>query len=316
MKKDILIKSAIATAIAAVTTVTTIADTKLYGRFRAGVVCTDDGSNDDCGLESRSSRFGIKVSNEISDGLTAFGRYEFEVRLDEGSIRAKDDVNNAARRLSYVGLKGGFGEVSVGSRWTPMYNYIASPIDPTQLLGGTWAPHGIGDSSGFRKADTVNYKNKFGSANVHVMLQMDDGDPGSDAIDEFQVGGSFKAGSVNLGLAYRDVTDGDSSIGLHAGTKFGPIGLGLSLINVDLDGAGDNQSLGALVSYGMGGGKTINLTYGQTDFDVGNTPSTISAEYVHKLSNNFRWFAAIENSDEDSSADDILRYGTGMRLEF
>ena len=45
MKKNILIKTAIASAIIAATTATTVADTKLYGRMRAGLVCSDQGNN-------------------------------------------------------------------------------------------------------------------------------------------------------------------------------------------------------------------------------------------------------------------------------
>ena len=306
-----MIKSAIATAVVAATTATAIADTELYGRFRAGVVCTDNGDSN-CGLENRSSRFGIKASEQISDGLTAFGKYEFGVDLDKGRVGNADKVTN---RLSYVGIKGGFGEVSIGTRWSPMYNYITSPVDPYQLLGGTWADNGY--AGAFRRTDTVNYKNKFGPASMHVQVQMDDAVTAND-VDEFQIGGQFKAGNFDLGLAYQDTTDVASIIGVHGGTKFGPIGVGLSYYNVDSDTVGsDSDHVLGLLSYGMGGGKSINLSYGVDMPDTGSSdPSTIAAEYEHKLSKNYRWFAAIQNQDLDSSADDVLKYGVGMRLEF
>ncbi|KAG1663470.1 hypothetical protein GQR58_020406 [Nymphon striatum] len=276
MKKNIMIKTAIAGAIVAATTATTIADTKLYGRFRAGLVCTDNGTDTDCGLENRSSRFGIKVNQEISDGLTAFGKYEFGVNLDEGALSNGEQTN----RLAYVGLKGGFGEVSIGSRWSPMYSYVMSPVDPFQLLGGTSGNTGY--NSTYRRADTVNYKNKFGTTGMHVQLVMDDKDADNDAVDELQVGAGFKAGPVNLGLAYRDVTDGDSQIGLHAGGKFGMVKLG--------------------------GGRGVNLSVHTDDSD--NEGLIVSAEYEHKLSKNFRWFAAVQNADDGNDAtDDVLKYG-------
>ncbi len=69
-----MIKTAIATAVVAATTVTTIADVNVYGRLRMVAQCVDAGgvTDTDCGLANRSSRFGIKVNQEISDGLTAF----------------------------------------------------------------------------------------------------------------------------------------------------------------------------------------------------------------------------------------------------
>ncbi len=308
-----MIKSAIAGAIVAATTATTIADTTLYGRMRAGVVCTDNGTDTDCALENRSSRFGIKVNQEISDGLTAFGKYEFGVDLDEGALNNGTQTN----RLAYVGLKGGFGEVSIGARWSPMYSYVMSPVDPFQLLGGT---SGLTTyDSTYRRADTVNYKNKFGTTGMHVQLVMDENDVGNDAVDELQVGAGFKAGPVNLGVAYRDVTDVGSQIGLHAGSKFGMVNLGLSAVLSDSDlGGNDSTTLNGLVGFGLGGGRAVNLGLGYADEDnVNSNPLVVSAEYEHKLSKNFRWFAAVQNADADiNGVDDILSYGAGMRLEF
>jgi len=78
--KNIMIKSAIATAVVAATTATTVADVKVYGRLRMAAICADEGlATDDCSTVDGASRFGFKASSEISDGLTAFGRYEFRV---------------------------------------------------------------------------------------------------------------------------------------------------------------------------------------------------------------------------------------------
>ncbi len=312
MKKNIMIKTAIAGAIVAATTATTIADTNLYGRMRAGLVCTDDGSNTDCSLENRSSRFGIKVDQAVSDGLTAFGKYEFSVDLDEGSLNAGGNAN----RLAYVGLKGGFGEVSIGTRWSPMYSYVMSPVDPFQLLGGT---SGISTyDGGFRNSDTLNYKNKFGTTGMHLQLVTDEDAPDGDFVDEVQIGAGFKAGPVNLGAAYSSVTDGDSQFGVSATTKLSMAKVGVSVLLTDADAGNDSTTVNGLVGLGLGGGRTVNLGLGYADVDkVDSNPLIVSAEYEHKLSKNFRWFAAVQNADADvKGVDDVLKYGAGMRLEF
>ena len=304
MKKNTLIKSAIVVAVAAATTATTIADTKLYGRFRAGVVCSDAGDDTACSLQNGSSRFGIKAKHAINDGLTAFGRYEFGVNLDEGHLSNGEQTN----RLAYVGLKGGFGEFSVGSRWTPMYNYVTSPVDPYQMIGDS---AGVYQQTTFRKADSVNYKNKFGAASVHLMMLMDE-DADSDFSDEIQLGVGFKAGSVNLGLAYRD-NDADTQIGVSAGTKFGPIGVAASFITSD---EAEVDSLSLRGSYSLGGGKAINANFGTSNAGDAD-PSNIVVEYSHSLSKNYRWFAAVNSADADvDGSDNVLTYGAGMRLEF
>ncbi|HIQ14910.1 MAG TPA: porin, partial [Leucothrix sp.] len=165
---SVFMKTAIATAIVAATAGTAIANVDLYGRLRAGVVCTDDGNDTDCGLENRTSRFGIKANHKVTDRLDAFGRYEFQVELDKAQINTK-----AGKRLAYVGVKGGFGEFSVGTRWSPMYNTIAGPVDPFQLLGGTWSDAGYDNGSG-RNQDSINFKKKYGMFSVHAQAMMKD----------------------------------------------------------------------------------------------------------------------------------------------
>jgi len=91
--------------------------------------------------------------------------------------------------------------------------------------------------------------------------------------------------------------------------------LGLSLINNSPDVGDDVLSIMTLAGFGLGGGKAVNVSLHTTDED--NEPLTVSAEYEHKLSKNFRWFAAVQNHDDGNDAtDDVLKYGAGMRLEF
>ncbi len=319
-----MIKTAIATAVVAATTVTTIADVNVYGRLRMVAVCTDAGgtTDNDCGLENRSSRFGLKASSEISDGLTAFGRYEFGVEADEGRLAGIDEddlVNRKTQRLAYVGLKGGFGEVSIGTRWSPYYNHTISPVDPTNAFGGTWNA-GAGYLTDFRNTDTINYKNKFGAASVGVQLQMADDDVDSDAIDEVSIGASMKVGSATVGIGYLDTKDDSSTVAIHARSKFGPISIGGTYQDrsPDAAAAADSSAIALALGYGMGGGKTINLVYGETSVDDGGAdPSQIGLEYAHNMGAGFKWFAGFSSEDSGvAGSDDTTRYGAGMRYDF
>jgi len=307
-----MIKSAIATAVVAATTVTTIADVKVYGRVRVAAVCTDDGTNSECALEDRSSRFGIKASSEISDGLTAFGRYEFRVNAERASLASA--AGAGGQRLSYVGIKGGFGEVSLGTRWSPLYLHTASYVDPTNAFGGTWNS-GAGYNTDFRNTHTLNYKNKFGAASVGVQLQMAPGT--GEEIDEATIGGSMKLGSATIGAAYQDTTNVASIAAIHARSKFGAFSVGGTYSSRSEDGVGaDNDAIIVAAGYGMGGGKSITLTYGQTDIDGGNTPTEIGLEYVHNMGAGFKWYAGFSSADPDTAADNTDRYGAGMRYDF
>jgi predicted porin len=312
--KNIMIKSAIATAVVAATTVTTIADVTLYGRINVLALCTDAGNSatDECDLQDRSSRFGIKASSEISDGLTAFGKYEFAVNGDTGSLSKVADPAGE-QRLSYVGLKGGFGEVSYGTRWSPLYNHTMSPNDVNNGFGGTWST-ATGFPTDYYNSDTINYKNKFGVARIGVQVQMLS-DTAED-VDQVTVGGSFKAGSVNIGLAYQDSTNLETKAAIHASTKFGPVAVGATYTDVNRDAKADSSSINMRLGYNFGGGKALNLIYGQDDFDGGATPTETALEYAHTMGAGFKWYAGFSTFDADTAADKVNKYGVGMRYDF
>lgn len=331
MKSNIVLKSAIALVIAS-TAATAVAETKLYGRFRAAVVCTDTGADsDDCNLENRSSRWGIKADEDLGNGMTAFGRYEFGVNLDTGT-----HASTGHNRLSYVGLKGDFGEFSIGTRWSPFYNNVISPTDATQLIGGTWTER-VGYFSPFRVEDTLNYKNTVGGLKFGVMTRMT-GDGEGDQFDEIHLGGTIDLGAVSVGFgmiseADEDAKaadpgnlpfelgtdavaakDGETAIGINVSGKAGDIGLSGSYTSLD---EADVSGLLFQATFPLGDMKSVIVHFGNDMNDNGAEPTKISAEYAQQLTKRFRWFAGVESIDVDvSGADDITRYGAGMRLEF
>ena len=63
-------------------------------------------------VNSRTSKLGVKGSEDLGNGLTAVYKYEFEVQLDE--------ANTLKNRDQYVGVAGGFGTVLMGRHNTPL----------------------------------------------------------------------------------------------------------------------------------------------------------------------------------------------------
>lgn len=311
MKKEILVKSAIASAIVAATTVTTIADATVYGRFRGVVNCSDPagGADTDCGVQNNSSRFGIKASHKINDGLTAFGKYEFGVNID--------DNTGVSGRQAYVGLKGGFGEVSLGERITPMYSHVEGPFDSANFYGTGGA--GVEQHIDFRRADTLNYKNKFGPASMHVMLGAADGDAGSDFLDSYEIAGSMKAGIVKLGLGYQDIKDVRSQWGIAATAPFGNHSVSVGYVDRSNDTGADSSGISLNGKIGLGGGKNIQIGYGETDVDGAGAldNDAVSVEYQHRMSKGFQWFAGMSQSDTGAAGDSKSKnYGAGIRYDF
>ena len=112
------------------------AEASWYGSLRAGVK-----SGATAGVSNAISRFGVRGSSEISEGLTAV--YNFEHSIDTASATL------TSGRHSYVGLSGGFGTLSVGQMWNASYNSVGS------IFYNTWF---LGDSeTSYRLGHTVSY---------------------------------------------------------------------------------------------------------------------------------------------------------------
>ncbi len=103
MKKSII-------ALAAVAAMAAQADnTTLYGRVSMAYTYNDNGDMaSTSGFGDNGSRFGIKGSTDLGNGMSSF--YKYENRVGGGT---------ATTKLLYVGLQGGFGSVSFGKQWLP-----------------------------------------------------------------------------------------------------------------------------------------------------------------------------------------------------
>ncbi|UOG93213.1 MAG: porin [Candidatus Thiothrix sulfatifontis] len=152
MKKLLVI--AVATALIA--PAAAMADTTLYGKVHATVgnveTVTKGVETSETVVESHDSRFGIKGSTSLDNGLSATYGLELDVNLDEkGTV--------GANRNKFVGLKGGFGEIRVGTHDTPG-KLATAGLD---AFGDTYGDmKNIISSDGDRVNNVVAYINKFG----------------------------------------------------------------------------------------------------------------------------------------------------------
>ncbi|MFN3786377.1 MAG: porin, partial [Thiothrix sp.] len=118
MKK--LLAIAVATAL---TAPAAMADTTLYGKIHASVGSVDNGSGAETVLESHGSRLGVKGSTELDNGLSATYGLEYGLDVDGDTNSTNTTTSDNSKQLNarntFVGVKGGFGEVRVGRHDTP-----------------------------------------------------------------------------------------------------------------------------------------------------------------------------------------------------
>ncbi|MBV1777037.1 porin [Burkholderiaceae bacterium DAT-1] len=93
----------------------------LYGHIDAGVEAFDNGAITTTRVESYKSRFGIKGTEELGDGLKALFQVEQQVDVDQGG-------NTLGTRNTFVGLGGDFGTVLLGRYDTP-FKVVGGSLD-------------------------------------------------------------------------------------------------------------------------------------------------------------------------------------------
>ncbi|WP_258808403.1 porin [Pseudidiomarina sp. CB1] len=84
-----------------------------YGRANVSLQSSDDGQGSDSELKSNASRIGVKGGAQLNDDLEVI--YTLEWQVDLTDLGGDDNLKS---RNQYVGLRGSFGEFTVGRRDT------------------------------------------------------------------------------------------------------------------------------------------------------------------------------------------------------
>ena len=154
-----------------------LAEASWYGSIRGGWE-----SNETAGYEGFGSRWGIKGTSEVSEGLNAV--YKFETRISDGG--------QSTNQL-YTGLSGGFGTVTLG-RMPNAAHVHAGFVDNSQWYGTSELASKVGD--------TISYAVDVGAASFQVDAIADSGMKGKDA-DSAQFGATVRIGeNAKVGFGY------------------------------------------------------------------------------------------------------------------
>ena len=145
---------------------------KPHGTARCAAVCRSAAAEDGQYFDG-GSRWGIKGSAEVSDGLTAV--YQFEHRINTGNASlqhydADGNLQTSAGRLAYAGLSGGFGTISVGQIWNAAFNHVGAITDKSYYFGSA--------GTGYRHGSAISYAFSSGA----VSFQVDLGSDGNQAL--------------------------------------------------------------------------------------------------------------------------------------
>ena len=300
--------STIAVAAALAAPMSVMADTTIYGLIDNALTYNDNGTTETWDVErgNGTSRFGVKGSEDLGNGLKALFHWEWNAESAEGDGSTTDGFRN---RLGYVGLTGGFGTVAIGRQWGPYYFAVGK----TNIMNAPSAGFRQNLNS-YRTGNAVAYKspnmNGF-KANVALIM---DGDDAEDGIDRVNIGLQYDNGPLNLGLGYRstssDINDSDTW-GLGAKYNFGSFAVIAHY--EDQDNAGSDADSWGLGGEAYFGNNIVKLLL--TNKDTGSSDSDAWAiGFQHNFSKRTRVY--VEYSDLDTGSSDQSEFAIGLRHNF
>ena len=310
-----LIAAAVSAAVVA--PVAAYGEATVYGRIANAIDINDlddsagaDGTTD---LSTVSSRFGIKYSQEMGNGLTAHGKYEFSTTTDKESGKSYVRSDNPSKsgttgvddvRVATVGLSGAFGRIDAGNQWSSYFNTFGTLVSPTYSLG-YYIYSSIGGGP-FRTSNTIKYSNSFGPLYLELDVRLNESNEGSNVAEKIRGDG------VGLGLSWA-VVDG-LTIAVATDSEDGVAGAG-----ADPDGP-DTDRLGIGIKYSVGG---YWISVGTQSHEVDDTAGTndgteVDSTFVYfggNFSESTNWLVGLsdaDNGDDAAGTDDASQTTWGV----
>jgi len=155
-----------------------------YGKLNINLQSSDEGDGSFNELKSNASRVGVKGGYKLDHGLTAIYKLEWQVNVND------DSKDSLTARNQWVGLKGGFGEATVGRSDTPL-KVSQGKFDLFNDYEGDLKHLFIGEN---RVTDSVTYKSPSFSNIKLLASYIISGD--ENMSDPFSVGVQFGDGSL------------------------------------------------------------------------------------------------------------------------
>lgn len=316
---------AVAVSAALLTPLAASADAIMYGRVNVGVVNTDsDNADSSWDTEQNASRWGVRGTEDLGNGLT--GLFQFEFGVDAS------DSGELSGRLAYAGIAGDFGTFAVGRQTTPYY----STVDKTDLFATSMPganDHYLGP---VRIGNAVAYVTpNFSGVTGVVALVVSDDVADQDAVDLTNISVNYDNGPLSVGFSYLGfngtyshstaasalspltITEDSTLLGVAGKYNFGSFALTgqYERLSSEAGGTLDNIDVSA---WGLGGeayfgNNTIKLVYGVIDSDDADyNESNWGIGFDHALSKRTHLWLDYN----DSNIDENKRVGLGLRHDF
>ncbi|NVK72465.1 porin [Marinomonas sp. CT5] len=315
MKKSII---AIAVSTAALASVPTFAaegsTADVYGNIQYAY-SNDNATGKGSNFEDNGSTIGLKGETTVSDSLTAFFKYEVEIEADQkanGPDSGKVNLDQA-----YVGLKGDFGKVQVGSFDTIYNNAIQDGINQFEYLSPTKAAN-------TSEGDTIAYFSpSMNGFEVQVAAQVK-GD-NSELAAAKQDGTAamavvkYSTGMVSVALGH-DTRDNTAASDAKATTGLSVTVAPLENLSViaKYETTEDTKDIiGLAARYGYGAGD-VYASYQNVDEDTAGADkfNEVAAGVTYNLASNVYVFGEVGSFGNSANSDTDTKSAVGVYYGF
>jgi predicted porin len=237
------------------------------------------------------SRFGFKGSEDLGGGLKANFQLEAGINVDDGSFSGQDTSGSTVmfRRISTVGLSGGFGSVNLGRQTDFAYSGLGgggmTAFSSAGYFGGFTGTNGTTQArlQGDRTNNSIRYDmNAIGGLTGGLMYGMGEQAGGGSAGAAYAAGLKYENGPLSVGGSYfkskLGATPADRA--LYSGST-----LAQALTNYNAGDQGTTTStLGA--SYNFGGAGKLYGNWSRVKMQAYGTSTIFNSASIASTSAN------------------------------
>jgi len=300
----------------------------LYGRVDLSVA-KNAGSADKVIQNGSGSRLGLRGSEDLGGGLAAVFNIEHRFDADTGVQTSKDSVDFTKSTSSmgkfwsarsFVGLKGGFGQLVLGREYTTAFLGSQLANDPWgwDTVAATTGISGItgGGIAKLRNDKAITYNLNAGP--VALGAQVAESQPAAGLVNKpmnFSLGLNMGAFSANLGyeVTGEEAAEKAKVMTLGGKAKFGMVGVGLSYTDGTKSNGQDVKGFMGTVTADVGAGQ-IRFAAGQRETNDVKDISLIAVGYHHAVSKRTTLYVDVANNSKLAS--EKSAYNLGVKHNF
>jgi len=279
---------------------------KFYGKINVSVQNTQEGDTSISEVVSNASRLGLKGKIDLKHGLQGIYKAEYETQVDDGDKGGQ----TFSQRNIFAGIKGDFGQVTVGMFDTPLKK-AQKKIDLFSDLEGDIKS--ILTNSENRTADSVQYKSPKMAGLVATVAHIASED--ETVNDGTSSSLTYSRNKFYAAAAYDTDVEADGIDVTRLVAQYSVAGITFGGLWETQQQAGQNKD-GWVYSaaYKLNSDIKLKAQYGESDI-VKDNAETYSLGVDYKLAKGAKAYAFVtdENYEETESKE---YYGIGLEYKF